>query len=87
MCICFILLADGTAFNISADEGGESRPPELSSNKLTCFKETGMAGRLMVMASFEDGMAEGIISGDVDVAFIGEDTGLNLPVSKAGAEG
>ena len=87
MCISFILLAGGAAFNISVDEGSESRPPELSSNELMGFKETGMVGRFMVMAPLEDGAAEGVISGDVDTVFIGEDTGLDFPVSKAGVEG
>ena len=41
----------------------------------------------MVVASFEDGAAEGIVSGDVDMALIGEDTGLGLPVSEVGAKG
>ena len=87
MHVNFILLAGGTALNISADEGSKSQPPKLSSDQLTGFKETGMAGGLMVMASFKDGAAEGIIGRDVDTALIGEDTSLDLPVSEAGAEG
>ena len=87
MCVNFILLAGGTAFNVAADEGSKSQPPELSGNQLTGFKETRMAGGCMVMASFENGAAERIISRDIDMAFIGEDTGLHLPVSQAGAEG
>ena len=87
MRVNFILLAGGTALNISANEGSESRPPELSGDQLMGFKETGMAGGLMVVASFEDGAAEGIVSGDVDTALIGEDTSLGLPVSEVGAKG
>ena len=87
MRVNFILLAGGTALNVLVDEGSESQPPELSGDQLTGFKETGMAGGLMVMALFEDGTAKRIISGNVDTAFICEDTGLNLPVSKAGVKG
>ena len=86
MCVDFILLTGGTALNVSADEGGESRPPEFCGDQLTSFTETGMASGFMVMASVEDGTVEGVISGDVDTALIGEDAGFDLPVSKAGAE-
>ena len=39
------------------------------------------------MAPFKDGTAERFICGYVDTAFVGEDTGFNLPIGKAGAEG
>ena len=87
MRVNLILLACGAAFNISADEGSKSQPPELSGDQLSDLKETRVAGRFVVMASFEDGAAEGIISRDIDTALIGEDTSLDLPVSEAGSEG
>ena len=40
----------------------------------------------MIVAAFKNVAAEGIICGDIDTAFVGEDSSLNLPVSKAGAE-
>ena len=40
----------------------------------------------MIMAAVEDGMAEGVVRGNVDVALVGKDTGFNLPVSEPGAE-
>ena len=39
------------------------------------------------MASFKDGAAEGVVSGDIDTALVSEDASFDLPVSKAGAEG
>ena len=39
------------------------------------------------MASFKDGTAERLICGYVDTAFVCEDTGFDLPVGEAGAEG
>ena len=87
MCVNLIVLACGAAFNISVDEGSKSWPPELSSDQLSGLKETRVAGGFMVMALFEDVAVEGIISGDIDTAHIGEDTSLDLPVSEAGAEG
>ena len=37
VCVSFVLLAEGTALDIAADEGGKARPPELGGNKLACF--------------------------------------------------
>ena len=44
------------------------------------FREAGVAGRLVIVATFENGMAKGVISRDIDTAFIHEDTGFDLPV-------
>ena len=41
----------------------------------------------MIMAAFEDGVAEGVISGDVDMAFVGKDACFDLPVGKLRTEG
>ena len=87
MSVNFILLAKGTALHVAADEGGEPRPPEFSGDKLASFQEAGVAGRLVVVAAGENGTAEGIISGDVDMAFVGEDARFDLPVGEAGTEG
>ena len=81
VCVNLVLLAKGTALNIAADEGGKSRPPELGSYKLACFQEAGMPGRFMIMAACENGAAKGIVRGDVDTAFVGEDASFNLPIS------
>ena len=72
---------------IAVDEGGKARPPEFSGDQLAGFKETGVAGGLMIMASLENGTVEGVIGGNIDTVLVGEDTGFNLPVSKAGTEG
>ena len=87
MHVNFVLLAQGTALNIAADERSESRPPELSGNQLASFQEAGMAGRLMIMAMFEDGVAEGIVCRYVDMALVSKDAGFDLPVSEPGTEG
>ena len=41
----------------------------------------------MIMTSFKDGTAEGVIGGNVDATFVSEDSSFNLPVGKVGAEG
>ena len=41
----------------------------------------------MIMTSFENDTAEGVIGGDIDATFVSEDSSFNLPVGKAGAEG
>ena len=81
------MLAKGTAFHISVDEGGEPRPPKFSGNQLAHFQETRVAGRFMIMAAFEDGAAKGVICGDVDTAFVGKDARFDLPVSELRTEG
>ena len=43
-----------------------------------------MSGRFMIMAACEDGTAKGVVRGDINSPFVSEDTGFNLPVSKAG---
>ena len=52
MCVNFVLLAKGTAFDIAADEGSKAGPPEFGSDQLLCFQEAGVSGRLMIMAPF-----------------------------------
>ena len=87
MHINLVLLAEGTAFDVVADEGGESGPPEFGGDQLSGFQETGMSGRLMIMAPLKDGAAKGIVRGNIDMAFIGEDAGFDLPVGQPGTEG
>ena len=87
MRVNFVLLAKGTALNVSADEGGESGPPELGSNQLTCFQETGVSGRCMIMTACEDGAAKGVVHRDIDTSFVSEDTCFDLPVSESGSKG
>ena len=45
-----------------------------------------MAGRLVVMAAFENGTAEGIVCGDVDTTLVGKDAHVDLPVGESGTE-
>ena len=46
-----------------------------------------MASRFMIVAALKNGAAKGIVCGDVDTAFVGEDAGFNLPVGQPGMEG
>ena len=46
-----------------------------------------MASGLVIVALFENGPAERVISGDVDAAFVGEDVRFDLPIGEAGMEG
>ena len=87
MRINFVLLAQGTAFNIAADKRGESGPPELSGDQLASFQEAGMAGGLVIMAAFEDGMAEGVVGWYIYATLISKDASFDLPVGKPGTEG
>ena len=80
MRVNLVLLAKGTALDIAVDEGGEAGPPEFSGDQLVSFQEAGMTGRFVIMAALEDGVAELVVRGNIDTAFISEDASFNLPV-------
>jgi len=46
-----------------------------------------MSSSFVIVASFKDGMADGVIIRDVDSALVGKDSSFMLPVGEAGAEG
>ena len=87
MCVNLVLLAKGTAFHVTADEGSKAGPPEFSGNQLPGFQEAGVSGGFVVVASCKDGAVEGVVGGDIDTALIGEDASFNLPVGQPGTEG
>ena len=87
MRVCLVLLAEGTALDIASYEGSESGPPEFRGDQLMSFQEAGVACRLMIMATFQDCTAEGVVCRDVDAAFVSKDAGFDLPVSEPGTEG
>ena len=77
----FVLLARGTALDVSADIRGEAGPPEFGRDQLASFQEARMTGGVVIVAAVENGASEGIIRGDVDAAFVRKNAGFNLPVS------
>ena len=87
MCVSLVLLAESTALNIAADIGSETRPPEFSGDQLASFQEAGMTGGGVIVATLENGTAEGVVCGNVDATFVSEDAGFNLPVSEPGTKG
>ena len=87
VCVNLILLAKGTAFDISVDERSKAWPPKFGGDQLSGFQEAGVSGRFMIVALRKDGAAEGVVGGDIDTALIGKDAGFNLPVGQSGTEG
>ena len=73
MCVRLVLLACGTAFDIFSHELHKTWPSEFSSNKLVGFEITQVTSSLMVVATGEDGVAEGIVWGDIDMTFVCQD--------------
>ena len=71
MGIDLVLLADCAALNIFTDVGGEAGPPKLGCDELASFQVARMASSFMVVTMVEDGMAEGVIVGDIDTALVG----------------
>ena len=41
----------------------------------------------MIIAADEDGMTEGVLQGDVDAIFVGQDVVIELPVGEARLKG
>ena len=58
----------------------KTQPPELRGDKLASLEITGVAGSFVVMAAGKDGAAEGILWGDIDMTFVGQDMVIELPV-------
>ena len=86
VCICFVLLAGGAALNVFADIGGKTGPPEFRCNELSSLK-VAVTSTLMVMATLENSVTEGVIVGDVNTTLVGQDARFDLPIGKAGTEG
>ena len=58
-------------FNIFADVGGEAGPPKLCSNELTSLEVAWVTSTFVVVTSFENGVAERIVVGDIDTTLVG----------------
>ena len=86
MGVDLVLLARGTAADITPDIRGKARPPKLRGNKLASFEDTRVASSGMVMVLSHDGVAQVSIGGYVNSALVSEDASVIVPVGKAGAE-
>ena len=51
------------------------------------FEEARVISRFVIVAMFKDGLAEGVIGRDIDMALVSEGSGFDLPIGKAGARG
>src|SRR6266702_3796252 len=87
MRVGLVLLANGTAFNIFPYIGGEAGPPEFRRHKLAGFQIAGMTGGDVVVTTLQDRAAKGVIGRNIDTSLVREDTGIELPVREARAEG
>ena len=61
MCVWLILFAYGIAFNIFLHILCKAWLSEFGGNKLTGFEINGVTGSLMVMATDEDRVVEGVL--------------------------
>ena len=86
MCVGLVLLAHSTAFNIFLHMLCKTQSPELSRNKLMGLEVSCMTGSFMVMILGEDGVAEQVIRGDIDMAFVCQDMVIVLPIQEARLE-
>ena len=84
--IGFVLLAQGTSTDITADVRGETRPPKLRGNKLVSFENARMTSSGMVMVSSNNRVAQVSICRDIDPALVSQDANIVVPVGEAGME-
>ena len=70
VCVRFVLLACGTAFDVFAHKLRETRPPKFRADELAGLKVARVSGSLVIMAVGKNGAMEGVLQGDVDMAFI-----------------
>ena len=87
MGISLVLLAGCTAFDVFVDVGGKARPPEFRSDELSGFQVARVTGTLVVMATLENSVTEGVVIGDIDATLIGQDAHFDLPIGEARTEG
>ena len=87
VCVRLVLLAHGTALNILVHKLCETGPPKLRGDKLASLQVARVSGGLIVVAAGKDRATEGVIQGDVDMTFVGQDTVVILPVRETRPEG
>ena len=87
MCVRLVLLACSTAFNVFPHKLCKTWPPEFSGYKLASLQITGMTSGVMVMTLGEDRSTEGVVWGNVHMAFVCEDMVIEPSVREVGLEG
>ena len=86
MYVRLVLLACCAALNVFVDKLSKTWPPEFGGDKLSGFEIARVSSGLVVMAADKDGVTEGILQGNIDMAFVGKDMVSELPVREAGPE-
>ena len=87
MCIGLVLLAYSTALNILPHELGETWPLKFGGNKLVSLEIPGMPSSFMIVAAGEDGVAERVLQGNIDMALVSQDVIIIFPVREMRSEG
>ena len=80
MGVHLVLLARGTAADVTANVRGKARPPKFRGNKLASFENSRMTSSGMVMVASNDRVVQVSISRDIDVALVSQDTSIIVPV-------
>ena len=87
VCVGPILLICGIALYILPHTLCWVKPPEFRGDQLVGLKVTRVAGSLVIMATSEDGMAEGVLRVNIHTSFVSEDVVIILPVRQTRPEG
>ena len=86
MGVHLVLLARGTAADVTLNVRGKARPPKLRGNKLASFEDTRVASSGVVMVAGHDSVAQASVCGDINMVLVSQDASVVMPVRKAGAE-
>ena len=87
MGVHLVLLAQGTATDVTADIRGKAWPPKFRGNQLASFENARMSSSGMIMVSSDDRVAESSICGNIDATLVSQDAGIIVPVGEARMEG
>ena len=82
MGVHLVLLAQGTATDITADIRGKAWPPKFRGNQLASFENARMSSSGMIMVSSDDRVAESSICGNIDATLVSQDAGIVAPVGE-----
>ena len=86
MGINFVLLAQGTSADITANVRGKAWPPKFRCNQLASFENARMASSGMIMVLSDNRVAESGICGNIDVTLVSQDASIIVPVGEARME-
>ena len=86
MHVRLVLLAYGAAFDILSHKLCKTQPPKLHGDELASFEVAGVSSSFVVVAVGKDGATKGVVGGNIDMTFVGQNMVVKLPIREMGME-